>query len=637
MDGATAPEALQPPRDEAFGDGGESEQSDDSFQKWSKQRGEIAAVSMYLFHNVSVSAIPCLRSLSPRALETVLCFMGAVESTEALGPAALVRLHNAEPPDFAGACLAVFCKALWAQAHTVTMELYEPAWRSTCTASDFLNWRYTYKDIGPWYVQKEWTEWTIYFVRMTDRSGFVVRRTDFNYCDWGSDYDLSDITKLRALPVETLLESSGEEVLAVLKSVQQRAIPHPVGYTMPHPVGYNEPSSCGYPDYSDYDNSDEGVETNSMLLNILNVPWSRENDLLISHSRFRDVGGASARWLLALEHGIISRFPCLEAFRDGEGLSLLLPAILPYLVRRCKQFELQGTGHVNEWEEVSWEVGGFSTSHRLDTSLVLPPAIWHDPDSEFRLKCEACSETFYWDGPHGQQKGGLLCHLKACQACPIRNLRRILLGGASPPFRYRAFTTKCFDEVCACEFPSWTEFVEHLTQAGDAHAEVGMKEGYHQPMMDTDGKLYLLNHQKLTVRHVTADECETFVLGQWRNWWGTTPRADGAIMPVCPSTTWKDLKGLWHHRGKDASVSSSKHSEAVARLIVERAERRAAEHAAQLGAQQEWDRNERKILEESHKRALEELRDAHARELAEALRKCRAAEGAVVCMTARLQ
>lgn len=153
-------------------------------------------------------------------------------------------------------------------------------------------------------------------------------------------------------------------------------------------------------------------------------------------------------------------------------------------------------------------------------------------------------------------------------------------------------------------------------------------------MMDTDGKLYLLSHQNLSVRHVTADECEAFVLGQWRNWWGTTPRADGAIMTVCPSTTWTDLQGLLHHRDKDASVSSSKHSEAVASLIVDRAERRAAEHAAQLGAQHESERNKRKILEERHKKALEELREAHARKLTEALRKCRAAEGAVVCMTA---
>lgn len=598
---------------------------------------ERAAVSAYLFHDISVSAIPCLCTFPLRVLETVLDFMGTAEPTGAVGPATLARLYCAEPPDFAGACLAVFCNALWAQASAVAVDLYEPAWSSTSAASDFFNWRYTYKHDG---TLIDWSEWSFYFVHVTDRSGLVVRRKDYYYSDWGYDYILDDVTKERLLLVEKLLQSSGEEVLAVLKSVQQRATPHTVGYR-------ERDCEDALRNYNDSDESNhcECEDSDRELWHVLNVPWSWETDLLISRSRFRDVGGASARWLLAVEHAMIARFPFLEAFRDSEGLSLLLPSILPYLIERCREFERsfsdEGKGKgkgcdVDNCVEVSWGKEVYDIKKRRHTSLVLPPGIWHDRASEFRLVCKACSEAFYWRGP-GQQHGGLLGHLKSCQACPIRNLRRILLSGASPPFRYRAFTTKCFDEACAREFPSWKEFVEHLAQAGDAHAEALMEEGYHQPMMDTDGKLYLLNHQNLTVSHVTADECEPFVLGQRRKWWGTTPRADGAIMPVCPSTTWENLSGLLHHRGKDASISPSKHSGAVARLTVERAERRAAEHAAQLSAQHDKEQNERHLLEDSHKRRLDEIRDAHARELSEALRRCRAAEGAVVWMTANWQ
>lgn len=639
MDGALVPEAVRPLR-----------------------IPERAAVTAYLFHDMSECAITCLRTLPLHALETVLNFMGVVDPKEAVGPVSLTRLHRAEPPDLAGACLAVFCNALWAHARSVTMDLYEPAWSSTCAASDFFYWRYTYKHTvtSRGFVHEDWTEWSFYSVHVTDRSGLVLRRKDHYFDEWGDDYcRLEDVAKARFLQVETLFQSSGEEVLAVLKSVQQRATPHVVGYDEPDckvsereyddDYGYREYDDSGDYEYNTYFTCEDA---DRVLWKILNVPWSRENDLLISRSRFRDVGGASARWLLALERGMIARFPCLEALRDSEGLSLLLPSILPYLIQRCNEFERTGVKgkkkgkgrDVDEFVEVSWEEHGSSRERRRHTSLVLPPGIWHDPGSEFRLICKACLEAFYWGGPHGQQQGGLLGHLKSCQACPVRNLRRILLRGATPPFGYSAFTTTCFDEACACEFPSWTEFVEHLAQAGDAHAEALTKEGYHQPMMDADGQLYLLNHQNLTVSRVTADECEPFLLGQWREWWGSTPRADGAIMPVCPSTTWQDLRGLLHHRGKDASMTSSKHSGGVARLIVERAERRAAQHAAQLSALGDREHNRRHLLEESHKReldrlkrVLDRLRDEHAEELSEALRRCRAAEGAVACMTANWQ
>ena len=51
-------------------------------------------------------------------------------------------------------------------------------------------------------------------------------------------------------------------------------------------------------------------------------------------------------------------------------------------------------------------------------------------------------------------------------------------------------------------------------------------------MMNTDGKLYLLTDWDLAIRHTTADECETLVLSQWRKWWSTTPRGDGAMVAL---------------------------------------------------------------------------------------------------------